>query len=149
MSTASRRAPDLSDSERDAGIVADPGIDLHSVRPIGKSFLSRGHFAGQWTAEVSLNETARDAYANLAASTKFAVGSLLVKRHASTKDAGPATTFAMVKRDPGFFPHGGDWEYVVLDASERLEERGKIAACARCHAEGNADWVFGLPVEAR
>jgi hypothetical protein len=149
MSTAHRFGEGPSDSGSDVEMVADPGIDLQSVRPIGKTFLSRGHFAGRWTAEVSTNEAALQAYANLAASTRFAVGTLLVKRHASTKDAGPATIFAMVKRDAGFFPQGGDWEYVVLDAAGRLEERGKLAPCARCHAEANADWVFGLPIEAR
>jgi hypothetical protein len=149
MSTVNRLAVGPSDANSDAGKLADPGIDLQSVRPIGKAFLSRGHFAGRWTAEVSLNEIASQAYANLAGSTKFAVGSLLVKKHASTKSAAPATTFAMVKRDAGFFPEGGDWEYVVLDAEGRLEDRGKLAPCARCHAEGNADWVFGLPIEAR
>ena len=149
MSTANRRAADPSDTKSDGGRLADPGIDLQSATPIGKTFLSRGHFAGRWTAEVSVNEMASKAYANLTASTKFAVGSLLVKKHGSTKNAAPATTFAMVKRDTGFFPEGGDWEYVVLDAEGRLEDRGKLAPCARCHAEGNGDWVFGLPIEAR
>ena len=149
MSTINRRAADPSDAKGDAGKLADPGIDLQSVTRIGKAFLSRGHFAGLWTAEVSVNEMASKAYANLAASTKFAVGSMLVKKHASTKSAAPATTFAMVKRDSGFFPEGGDWEWVVLDAEGRLEDRGKLASCARCHAEGNGDWAFGLPIEAR
>ena len=149
MSTANRFGTGFSDAGTDAAVVADPGVDLQSARPVGKTFLSRGHFAGRWTAEVSTNETASQAYANLAASTKFVVGSLLVKRHASTKAAAPVTTFAMVKRDAGFFPEGGDWEYVVLDAEGRLEERGKLAPCARCHAEATGDWVFGLPIEAR
>jgi hypothetical protein len=55
----------------------------------------------------------------------------------------------MAKRDAGFYAEGGDWEFVVLDAAGRLEDRGKLALCARCHAEATADWVFGLPAEAR
>jgi hypothetical protein len=51
----------------------------------------------------------------------------------------------MTKRDAGFYPEGGDWEYLVLDAEGHLEDRGKLALCARCHAEGNGDWAFGLP----
>ena len=42
-------------------------------------------------------------------------------------------------------PKGDRWG----DAGGRLEDRGKLAACARCHAEGNADWVFGLPQDAQ
>ena len=130
----------------DAGPPSDPGIDLQSVRPIGKAFVSRGHFAGRWNAQVAVNETARATYTTLASSSRFAPGSWLVKKHATASAPGP--TFAMTKREPGFFPEGGDWEYVVLDAQGRLEDRGKLQLCARCHADGNADSVFGLPLEA-
>ena len=61
--------------------------------------------------------------------------------------AGPI--FAMVKRDPGFFPEGGDWEYVVTDSEGWIEDRGALALCARCHAEAKADWVFPLPADAK
>jgi len=72
-----------------------------------------------------------------------------VKTH-SEKDSGAAgPVFVMFKRDPGFFPQGGDWEYLVADKDGWIEDRGPLVTCARCHAEGNADWVFGLPVEAR
>jgi hypothetical protein len=112
---------------------------------VGKAFVSRGHFAGRWTAEIAVNETARATYTHFTASSRFDLGSLLVKKHASTSAATPGPTFAMIKRDPGFFPEGGDWEYVVLDADGRLEDRGKLALCARCHAEANADWVYAPP----
>jgi hypothetical protein len=150
MSTANRRAADpVASSASDAGALVDTGVDLRSIRPIGKTFVSRGHFGGQWTAEISLNEAASQVYANLAPSSRFSTGSLLVKKHALTSSAAPGPIFAMAKRDAGFFPEGGDWEYVVLDAEGHLEDRGRLTLCARCHAEANADWVFGLPAEAR
>ena len=133
----------------DAGAFTDPEIDLQAVRPVGKAFVSRGHFAGRWPAEIAVNETALEPYTHLAASSRFSVGSVLVKKHASTSSSAPGPTFVMTKRDSGFYPEGGDWEYLVLDAEGRLEDRGKLALCARCHAEGNADWVFGLPSEAQ
>jgi hypothetical protein len=149
MSTVNRLAGGSATSGPDAGTFGDPGIDLQSVRSVGKQFLSRGHFAGRWTAEIAVNDTAMQLYTNLAASSRFGVGSVLVKKHASTSSRAPGPTFAMAKRDAGFFPEGGDWEYIVLAADGRLEDRGKLALCARCHAEGNADRVFGLPQEAR
>lgn len=149
MSTVNRPAGGVSEERQDAAVFADPGIDLQSVRPIGKAFLSRGHFGGRWTAEIAVNETAMQAYSNLAPSSRFRVGSVLVKKHASTSSSSPGPTFAMAKRDASFFPEGGDWEYIVLDAQGKLEQRGKLATCARCHAEGNADHVFGLPQDAR
>jgi hypothetical protein len=147
MSTVNRLGGGPSTSTADAGPPLDLGIDLPSVRPIGKAFVSKGHFAGRWNAEVAVNDIARPTYTNLGGSSRFAVGSLLVKKHATASALGPI--FAMAKRDPGFFPEGSDWEYVVIDATGRLEERGKLPLCARCHAEGNADAVFGLPLDAR
>jgi hypothetical protein len=149
MSNVNRVGSADSTSGRDAAVSMDPGIDLQSVRPVGKAFVSRGHFAGRWTAEIAVNEAAMQLYTNLAPSTRFAVGSVLVKKHAATSASARGPTFAMAKREAGFFPEGSDWEYVVLDAEGRLEDRGKLALCARCHAEGNADGVFGLPEEAR
>jgi hypothetical protein len=149
MSSADRLGGRASPSEKDAGALADSGIDLQSVRPVGKAFVSRGHFAGRWTAEIAVNEAAKDVYVSLAPSSRFSVGSVLVKKHALTSSSAPGPTFAMAKRDPGFYPEGADWEFIVIDADGRLEDRGKLVLCARCHAEGNADSVFGLPEQAR
>jgi hypothetical protein len=147
MSTVNRLGGGPSTSHADAGPPSDLGIDLQSVRSVGNAFVSKGHFAGRWNAQVAVNDTARSTYTNLGASSRFAVGSLLVKKHATPSAPGPI--FAMAKRDLGFFPEGSDWEYVVIDAAGRLEERGKLPLCARCHAEGNADAVFGLPLDGR
>ena len=149
MSTANRFAAGPSTSSQDAGAPADTRVDLQSVQPVGKAFVSRGHFDGRWTVQVAVNEAALATYTNLAASSRFGVGSVLVKKHASTASASPGPIFVMTKRDPSFYPEGGDWEYLVLDAGGHLEDGGKLALCARCHAEANADWVFGLPAEGR
>jgi hypothetical protein len=149
VSTANRLGGASAARDPDGGAAGDAGVDLPSARPVGKPFVSRGHFAGRWTAEVAVNDTALATYTHLAASSRFGVGSLLVKKHTTTSAPAPGPTFAMTKRDPGFFPQGGDWEYVVLDAAGQLEDRGKLALCARCHAEGNGDFAFGLPAGAR
>lgn len=149
MSRVNPLAAGPVDPPSEAGAPVDPGFDLATVKPAGKPFLSRGHFAGRWTAEVAANALAAPLYAELAPSTKFTVGSVLVKKHALASSSAPGPTFALVKREAGFFPEGGDWEYVALDAEGRVEDRGRLALCARCHAEASADWVFGLPPEAR
>jgi len=122
--------------------------DLAGYRAVGKPFLSRGHFAGRWRAEVSVSESALPVYTALSRASHFPVGAVLVKKHSESTGA-PGPLFAMVKRDPGFFPAGGDWEFVVTDKDGWLEDRGPLVACARCHAEATADWVFGLPADAR
>ena len=144
-STANRLAGGATSALAEAGTKLDPGFDPASLSRIGPSFVSRGHFAGRWTAEISVNDAARASYTGLTASTRFAEGSVLAKKHAAVSTSAPGPTFAMVKRAPGFFPEGGDWEYVALDAEGHVEDRGKLPLCARCHAEANADSVFGLP----
>jgi hypothetical protein len=149
VSTVNRIGGSSTPVTADAGAPGDPGVDLQTVRAIGKAFVSRGHFAGRWNAQVSVNDAARSSYASLVASTRFTEGSVLVKRHvAAATSATPGPIFVMAKRAPGFFTEGGDWEYIALDAEGRLQDRGKLALCARCHAEANADKVFGLPTGA-
>jgi hypothetical protein len=116
---------------------------LHRVGPL---FASRGHFAGRWKAETRMNATAETAYAALRSSNRFPSGSMLVELHRGPSSNGPI--FAMVKRDPGFYPEGGDWEFVVTDADGWIEDRGALALCARCHAEAATDSVFPLPSDA-
>jgi hypothetical protein len=94
-----------------------------------------------------MNAAAETIYANLVPSSRFPPGALLVQIHRGASTSGPI--FAMLKRDPGFFPEGGDWEYVVTDSEGWVEDRGALVLCARCHAEAKADWAFPLPKDAK
>jgi len=123
--------------------------EIGTYRALGKPFLSRGHFAGRWKAEVWANAPGATEYAILSRSSRFTAGAVLVKKHREKGSGAPGPLFVMVKREVGFFPQGGDWEYLVADAEGWLEDRGPLVTCARCHAEATADWVFGLPVDAR
>jgi hypothetical protein len=53
------------------------------------------------------------------------------------------TYFAMIKRPPGYDPGGGDWEYLVVTPAGRVEQRGILPLCARCHADAPHDHLFG------
>lgn len=65
----------------------------------------------------------------------FPEGSVLVKEKRNKPDAKePDLKTVMVKRAPGYFPKGGDWEYAVLDAKDHVQADGKIVLCASCHA---------------
>ncbi|HEY3595760.1 MAG TPA: hypothetical protein VGL13_17860 [Polyangiaceae bacterium] len=123
--------------------------EVASYRQQGKRFVSRGHFAGRWQVQISVNETAERVYASLAPSSRFAEGSVLVKAHFDAQSGAAGPIFARIKREKGFFPEGDDWEYVVTDASFLIEDRGSLALCARCHAEAMADDTFALSRDAR
>jgi hypothetical protein len=69
-----------------------------------------------------------------------------------------AVTFAMIKHEAGYYPDGGDWEYVVMpnDGSNDYDEnpngmlpaesatdmRGELANCASCHSAGGENFLF-------
>jgi hypothetical protein len=66
---------------------------------------------------------------------KYPVGSMIVKEKLGTADSTtPELLTAMIKREAGYNPDGGDWEYLVLNgAASEIVERGKLTRCSSCH----------------
>ena len=73
-------------------------------------------------------------------------GAVVIKeKYADRRASGPLREYAvMVKREPGYDPAGGDWEYAYVTlAPEREVRRGRLAACAGCHAAARLrDFLF-------
>ncbi len=65
----------------------------------------------------------------------FPVGSMILKEKLSSKDSkSPELLTAMIKHEKGYYPEGGDWEYLLLDgAATKIVERGKLQQCNACH----------------
>ena len=65
----------------------------------------------------------------------FPVGSVIVKeKHPNPKSATPELLTVMRKREKGFNPTHGDWEYLVLDgAAKKITSSGKLQNCQKCH----------------
>jgi hypothetical protein len=75
---------------------------------------------------------------------KFPVGSMIVKEKlGSTGGTNPEVLTAMIKREPGYNPEGGDWEYLVLNGSaSKIVEQGKLTRCSGCHTPyKNTDFI--------
>ena len=51
---------------------------------------------------------------------------------------------AMVKRETGYDPADGDWEYMALDGSGRsIGTPGRLPMCRSCHAaQRRTDYLF-------
>jgi len=66
---------------------------------------------------------------------KYPVGSMIVKEKLATAESTtPELLTAMIKREAGYNPDGGDWEYLVLDGTaSEIVERGKLTRCSSCH----------------
>jgi hypothetical protein len=102
---------------------------------------------------VYVNEAGRSAMM-LQLAPEFPTGSMIVKEKLSTgKSQTPELLTAMIKREKGYNPQSGDWEYLILDgAASHIVRRGKLADCASCHlAYEKTDYVsrIYLPDEAR
>ncbi|MCG8701381.1 MAG: cytochrome P460 family protein [Bacteroidales bacterium] len=111
------------------------------------------------------DSTVREVYASVAdLSGDIAVGTIVTKKvydkNFTTNGKGDKlfVTLAMVKREKGYDPDNGDWEYVMMpnDGSADYEKnpfgvlpaaesdmRGKLQMCISCHAkDSDGDYLF-------
>jgi len=74
---------------------------------------------------------------------KFPEGSIVLKEKIGREDAKPQVFTGMVKREKGYFPEMGDWEFFTADgAASKIAERGKMERCAKCHEDyAKGDYV--------
>jgi hypothetical protein len=56
----------------------------------------------------------------------------------------PELLTVMIKRDPGFNPEAGDWEFLVYEGNgETITARGVLQNCMECHIrQVQSDFVF-------
>jgi hypothetical protein len=74
----------------------------------------------------------------------FPEGSVIVKEKLTTKDStSPELLTVMRKREPGYDPGKGNWEYLVFDGSgQTLQASGKLEKCQACHlSEKATDYI--------
>jgi hypothetical protein len=67
------------------------------------------------------------------------------EKYANGLATGPLHEYAvMIKREAGYDPAGGDWEYAYVTlVPERKVARGQLAECAGCHASAKEhDFLF-------
>jgi hypothetical protein len=87
-----------------------------------------------------------------ALSAPLPVGTVVVKeKHNDRSAEGPPAEYgAMIKREPGYDPQHGDWEYLyVVRQPEKKVTRGRIESCINCHEHAkNRDYVFRTYLKA-
>lgn len=84
----------------------------------------------------------------------FPQGSVIVKEKLAQKNNSlPELLTVMIKREPGYNPQYGDWEWMVVDGSATsVLARGKLTTCGGCHETyKGGDYVSRqyLPEEVR
>jgi Cytochrome P460 len=77
---------------------------------------------------------------------RFPEGSIIVKQKIGTQLEGrkPLLYTLMKKREPGYNPNVGDWEFSVVGPDgKQLQATGKLENCESCHkGKSESDFVF-------
>jgi hypothetical protein len=76
----------------------------------------------------------------------FPIGSVIVKEKIGTRSEGskPLLYTVMRKREQGYNPSLGDWEFAVVSANgTEVQARGKLENCQSCHKQKpDSDFIF-------
>jgi hypothetical protein len=75
---------------------------------------------------------------------RFPEGSVIIKEKLTAEDSTkPELMTIMRKREKGYNPTHGDWEYLVTDgAGKQIQAAGKLDNCQKCHIQWKAgDYV--------
>jgi hypothetical protein len=116
--------------------------ELGGLKEIASNSPSRGHGTGEWTGQIRGNDKASASTDVVRAGGKMPQGALLVELHNDKRTGALLEAFVMEKREEGFYPAGGVWEYLVVGNDGTAQQRGRIDFCARCHSEAASGFVF-------
>lgn len=115
-------------------------VELRTGKFAAKPKPEMGPHADKWVT-VWVNETGKAA---MRSGKPFPIGSAIVKE--KTDQFASQSTFAtaMIKREKGFNPDCGDWEFATLSLPEtKVTLRGKLKPCMNCHkARSDSDYTF-------
>jgi hypothetical protein len=84
---------------------------------------------------VYVNDVGRDAMLK-AKNPKFPVGTIVIKEKLPEKQSQTPEFFTiMLKREAGYDPGAGDWQYLIMGAAKaKLEKPADIDSCQSCHS---------------
>jgi hypothetical protein len=77
----------------------------------------------------------------------FPEGSILVREKPPKSGAGPPDVLSvMIKRERGFNPNGGDWQFLLINgAGTKVKLAQKKGECLDCHkSQAQTDFVYPL-----
>ena len=95
-------------------------------------------FARVFANELAQAEIYKDA-------PRFSPGAIIIREKLlNAEDTKPELVTIMIKREKGFSPKTGDWEYLVVEGGlEKISRREKTGSCSKCHANAEqTDFVF-------
>lgn len=136
------------------GSVGDRSFNVPSVRSSnGKTMITFGLPGTFWkeSKKVVDHNQLGVIYANEQAlkaldsnSRVFPVGSIFVREKISPEKSTPELLAVMIKRENGYNPDGGDWQFLLTDGQKKkVKLRQKSGECLDCHIrQRDNDFVF-------
>jgi len=115
------------------------------------------------TDTLTTKHKLRDLFENISLDSHIAVGTIMARKAyyypwKNHERDSLINTVVMVKREAGYYPEGGDWEYIDIKYNRNTDYktnpngmlvavndniiRGKITKCASCHALAGSNFVF-------
>jgi hypothetical protein len=134
--------PSTAPIAREPRVVWPRFAEVQSWPTISAPFANRGHAGTGSLAVVRVSPEAREAYTHLVQETVLPDGAVVALFHLDPANR-PSSTYVMQKS-------AGTWSFLMLDAggaesANPAETARASEACRRCHADGVADSLFGLP----
>ena len=120
-------------------------VNTETITGDTTSALGSAHEGTMGFREVFVN-TAGETVALGKASYPFPEGSILVKeayKNSGGNKGALSNLTIMVKREAGYDPDNGDWEYLMTNAAKSIQRQGPLDMCIGCHsAASSTDFVF-------
>ncbi len=120
-------------------------VNTETITDDVTAMLGSAHEGNKGFREVYVNG-AGEAVALGKASYPFPEGTIVVKeayKESSGKKGSLSNMTIMVKREGGYDPDNGDWEYIMTSPDKAVQMQGKLGMCIDCHAAAfDSDFVF-------
>jgi hypothetical protein len=118
-----------------------PGRSAVPCAPVWEALSPVGPHADRWI-DVYVTRSGSAAMTN--GRGTYPKSTMILKRKYRDQDGKTTELFTgMLKREKGYNPEAGDWQFFVLDSrGEEVTEFGRLVSCMNCHAAfKNSDFV--------
>ena len=120
-------------------------INIEPLTGDGDGFLQGKHLENEGIREVYTNRIGQPVFQG-DSSLPFPSGTIIVKdTYYIDKDQTKGRRWnitVMRKRNPGYDPEHGDWEYVTAGPRKGVRHQGTMELCIDCHIVADKDYVF-------
>jgi len=136
--------PNATATEAYEGYADWQRVNVETISGDATGLLGRAHEGSTGFREVYVNAVGREVSFG-EANAPYPEGTIIVKESygSNSGEKGSLSGITiMAKREPGYDPEHGNWEYINLRANMKVQAQGALSGCISCHAAAERDFVF-------